>query len=339
MTLTALIASYLEPEYIARIREAVPQVELIYRPDLIGAPRYHAHHTALIERTAEQEAAWRELLARADILFDFDYTHLDNLPDLAPQLKWIQATSAGIGGAVKRYGYDRTDWIFTTASGVHARPLAEFCLMAMLMFVKRYALMDEQMRARTWRRFHNTELRGRTVGIIGLGKIGRELARACKAFEMRVIGTRRDVSKPVSAVDQLYAPEQINALLPQVDFLALCAPLTPETEGLLSAERIDQLKPGAVLINVARGAMVDQAALTAALKEGRLAGAALDVTNPEPLPADDALWALPNVIISCHSASTADSENEKLTELFIRNLRHYLAGEPMENVFDVERLY
>lgn len=339
MSLKVLIASYLEPEHISRIREAVPQVEVIYRPDLIGAPLFQAHHTAVIERTAEQEAEWRELLARADILFDFDHTHREDLPELAHNLKWIQATSAGIGQFVKGNGYDRQGWIFTTASGVHARPLTEFCLMAMLTFVKKLPLMDEQKRAHRWQRFNNTELRGMTVGIVGLGNIGRDLARVCKFFDMRTIGTRRDIKQAANDVDQLYAPSQLDEMLPQVDFLVLCLPHTPETDGLLNAHRIALLKPGAYLINIARGALVDQAALTAALIEGRLGGAALDVTDPEPLPEDDPLWDLPNVIISHHSASTADSENGKLTDLFIRNLRRFLADEPMENLLDVDLMY
>lgn len=339
MPLKVLIASYLEPEHIDRIRKAVPQVEVVYRPDLIGAPQFHAHHTAIIKRSAEQEAEWRALLSQADVLFDFDHTHREDLPQLAHNLKWIQTTSAGIGQFVKSYGYDRQGWIFTTASGVHARPLAEFCLMAMLTFVKNYRLMEEQKRGRQWQRFNNTELRGMTVGILGMGKIGRDLAAVCRFFGMRIIGTRRDIHRAVDDVDLLFAPFQLEEMLPQVDFLVLCLPHTPETDGLLDAERIAMLKPGAYLINIARGALVDQTALTDALIKGQLGGAALDVTDPEPLPADDPLWGLPNVIISHHSASTADTENGKLTELFIRNLRHYLAEEPMENLLDVELMY
>ena len=339
MAHTVLIASYLEPEFIERIRDAVPQVEVIYRPDLIGAPQFHAHHTAIINRTPQQDAEWRTLLAQADILFDFDHTHREDLPQLALNLKWIQTTSAGIGQFVKSYGYDKHGWIFSTASGVHARPLAEFCLMAMLMFVKNYVRMDQLKRTRTWQRFNNTELSKQTVGIIGLGKIGSDIARICKLFGMRVIGSRRSVHRQVDNVDRLYAPRQIDEILPQVDFLILCTPHTPETDGLLNAKRIGMLKPGAVLINIARGAIVDQEALTQALQDGRLAGAALDVTDPEPLPADDPLWQMPNVIISHHSASTADTENSKLTDLFIRNLHNYLADKPLENLLDFDLMY
>lgn len=334
-----LIASYLEPEHVDRIRVEVPAVEVLYRPDLIGAPRFQADHTAPMERSPAQETEWRELLAQAEILFDFDHTHRDDLPTLAPKLKWIQATSAGIGQTVKRHGYDQQGWRFTTASGVHARPLAEFCLMVMLMFVKNYPLMDARKRARRWQRFNNTELRGLSVGIVGLGRIGRDIAQVCKPFGMRVLACRRSQTDLPPEIDEQFAPEQLNDMLPQADFLVLCAPHTPETDGLLSAERIRLMKTGAVLINIARGALVDHAALKRALREGHLGGAALDVTDPEPLPADDPLWDMPNVIISCHSASTADTENGKLTDLFIRNLHRYLNGEPLENLLDINLMY
>lgn len=340
MTHTVLIASYLEPEFVERIREQVPDINLIYRPDLIGAPQYNAHHTARIERTSEQESEWQSLLAKADILFDFDHTHRDDITDLAPNVKWLQATSAGIGQFVKRQGYaEKTDWIFTTASGVHARPLAEFCLMAMFMFAKNYVLIQELKEKHQWERFGNSELMGKTVGIIGLGRIGRDVAKVCKFFEMTVIGTRRDVTQSVDHVDTLYAPDDLDTLLPQADYLVLSTPHTPETEGMLSAKRIRLMKKGAVLINIARGAVVDQPALTEALRDGHLMGAALDVVTPEPLPTDDPLWDMPNVLISQHSASTADSENSKITDLFIRNLKKYLNDEPLENVLDTDLLY
>ena len=178
-----------------------------------------------------------------------------------------------------------------------------------------------------------------TVGIVGLGRIGRDVAQVCKSFGMRIFACRRSQSNPPQTVDQQFSPDQLNDLLPQVDFLVLCAPHTPDTDGLLCAERIQLMKAGAVLINIARGALVDHTALKQALREGQLGGAALDVTDPEPLPAEDPLWDMPNVIISHHSASTADTENGKLTELFIRNLNHYLNGEPLENLLDIDLMY
>lgn len=340
MTTTVLIASYLEPEWVEKIKNEVLQVDVIYRPDLIGSPRYDADHTSLMERTPEQEAEWRELLAKADILFDFDHSHRNDLPELAHNLKWIQATSAGIGQFVHRLGYaEKTDWILTTASGVHSRPLAEFCLMAMIMFSKNYLLMQAAKETHQWQRFGNSELAGKTVGIIGLGRIGRDVAKVCDFFNMRVIGTRRDVNKPVEYVEKLYPANDVDQLLPELDYLVLATPHTPETEGLMTAERIRLLKQGAVIINIARGAVIDQPAMTEALKDGHLLGAALDVVAVEPMPADDPLWDLPNVIISQHSASTADSENGKITDLFITNLKHYLNNEPMLNILNPKLMY
>ena len=200
-------------------------------------------------------------------------------------------------------------------------------------------MMEKAKADHQWQRFGNTELAGKTVGIIGLGRIGRDVAKVCKFFDMTVLGTRRDVNKPVEFVDTLYSPDNMDDLLPEVDFLVLATPHTPETEGMISAERIRKLKQGAVVINVARGAVIDQQELISALTDGHLLGAALDVVAVEPMPEDDPLWDVPNVIISQHSASTADTENSKITDIFITNLKHYLNDEPMINVLDTGLMY
>jgi glyoxylate/hydroxypyruvate reductase A len=336
-----LIASYLEPELVEQIRAAVPQAELTFRPDLLGTPRYIADHNAPITRTPEQEAEWRTLLAEAEILFDFDATHYKDLPELAPKLTWIQSTSAGIGQFVKRMEYDqRTNWIFTTASGTHARPLAEFVIMSLLWFAKNFEYLQSEKTAKHWARYCAEELAGKTLAVIGLGKIGREAARLAQAFEMRVIGNRRQGSDAaVPHVDELYQPDDLKPLLEQADYLLLACPHTPETEGLIGADEIAMLPKGAVIINIARGAVLNQPALIAALQTGHLRGAALDVFAVEPLPADDPLWTMPNVIISPHSASTAVTENQKIVNLFIENLKRYIAGETLFNVLDTERYY
>ncbi len=337
---TVLIASYLEPALVEQIRREVPQVEVINRPDLLGAPRYVADHSAPTSRTTAQESEWQALLAQADILFDFDHSHVDDLPQLATHLKWIQATSAGIGQFVKQKGYDRTRWIMTTASGVHARPLAEFVIMSMLYFARDFEYLQREKAAHHWARNCTTELAGKTLAIIGLGKIGREAARLAKAFDVRVIGNRRQVTdSSMPNVDELYPPGELTPLLTQANYLLLSCPHTPETEGLICAEQIAQLPKGAVIINIARGAVMDYPAMTTALQNGHLRGASLDVFATEPLPAADPLWDMPNVIINPHSASTSDTENAKITRLFCDNLKHYLADEPLQNVLDVERYY
>ena len=336
---TVVIASHLEPEHVERIRSVDPRIELLYDPSLMAAPRYIADHgSAPFTRTSEQEQTWLGMLARADVMFDFDRAHSSDLPAVAPKLKWLQSTSAGIGQFVKRTNLDKTGITFCTTSGVHARALADFCTMAMLMFVKGYFLMARDKAAKYWARTCADELTGKTLVIVGLGKIGREIARQAKCFDMRVIGTARSATAAPN-VDQIYAPSQLRELLPQADFLVLIAPHTPETDALLGAREIALIKPGAVLINIARGALVDEDAMIEALRSGRLAGAALDVFRSEPLPAESPLWEMPNVIISPHSASTVRRENERITDLFCDNLRRWLAGQPLRNVLNTELMY
>ena len=287
---------------------------------------------------------WRALLARAEILFDFDHSNFQDLPDLAPNVRWVQCTSAGIGQAVRRYGYDTRmpRAIFTTASGVHAAPLAEFCIMAMLMHNKGAARMFRAQQRSDWERYAGTDLRGRTLAIVGVGRIGGELARLAQAFGMTVIGVKRSVAgaNPVVLhLDQLYPPAELRTVLRRAEYLVLVAPHTDETDQLIGAAELALLPRGAFFINIGRGATVDEPALVEALQSGHLGGAALDVFAEEPLPPDSPLWSIPSVLVSPHSGSTTDRENARITELFCDNLRRYLAGEPLLNVLDIERLY
>jgi phosphoglycerate dehydrogenase-like enzyme len=239
---------------------------------------------------------------------------------------------------VKRVGLDQTDITFTTASGVHARPLADFCLMAMLMFAKNYVWMERDKKAKRWERYCGEELTGKTLAIVGVGRVGQEVARHGKRMDMRVTGMRRS-DVPVPDVDKVFDRADLHAMLREADFLVLAAPHTPDTEGMIGEAELAQLRPSTVLINIGRGALVDEDALIRALQEKRLAGAALDVLRDEPPPQDSPLWDMPNVIISPHSASTVTQENERITEIFCDNLRRYLSGQPLRNVLDKERLY
>jgi phosphoglycerate dehydrogenase-like enzyme len=338
-SLVVLIASPLEREHVDRIRAVDPRIELLHDADLLPRPRYVSDHAGSpTKRTPEQEARFLEMLGRAEVVFDFPSGHFRDLPAVAPRLRWLQSTSAGIGQMVKRVGLDRTDITFTTASGVHARPLADFCLMAMLMFAKNYVWMERDKKAKRWERYCGEELTGKTLAIIGVGRVGQQVARHGKRMDMRVTGMRRS-DAPVPAVDKLFDRVELHAMLREADFLVLAAPHTPETEGIIGEVELALMKPRAVLINIGRGALVDEDALIRALQEQRLAGAALDVAREEPPPQDSPLWDMPNVIISPHSASTVTQENARITDIFCDNLRRYLSGQPLRNVLDKERLY
>lgn len=329
----------MEPEHVDRIRQVDARLEVLNEPGLLAPPRYVADHTNTVTRTAAEEARWRSLLARADILFDFDRSSGRNLPMLAPKVRWIQATSAGIGEYVRRMGYAESmpDTVFTTASGVHARPLAEFCIMVMLAFHKKLLVSLRDQRAHRWDRFAAGELEGQTLGIVGVGRIGKEIARLANAFGMRVVGVKRTVAGVDPGrlhLDALYGPDELHRALEQAQNLVLITPGTSETAGMIGARELALLPQGAVFINIGRGALVDEPALIETLRSGHLLGAALDVFATEPLPADSPLWDMENVICVAHSASTAYRENERITDLFCRNLRRYLDGEPLVNVFD-----
>ena len=334
-----LICSYLEPEHVERIRQVDDRFRVIYEPTLLGKPRYAADHTPPHARTPEDEARWRGLLAQADILFDFDATHRQDLPDLTPNVRWIQATSAGIGQTVKRLGYDTRmpNTIFTTASGVHPRPLAEFVVMAMLMHYKGALRMLQRQARKHWERYAGTDLDGRTLAIVGLGRVGAEIARVCRALGMTVIGS--DLRPAPDSVDRYYPPGQLPAMLREPDVLVVIVPHTPQTEKMIGANELALLPRGAYFINIARGAVVDEPALIEALRSGHLSGAALDVFAEEPLPSTSPLWEMPNVLVSPHSASTSDRENARITELFCDNLRRFLKGETLRNVLNTAVMY
>jgi len=342
--LEVLICSPLEPQYVERIRAASDKIRVHYRPELLPRPRYEADHFGLPpDCDAAQEAEWASLLERAEILFDFDYHRMEHFRARTPRLRWVQASSAGIGRFIQRHKLDFPGGpLITTAAGVHARPLAEFVLWAMLTFAKNFPLARQQQSERLWARFHNDELEGKTLAIVGLGSIGREVARTAKYFGMRVTGSKRSiegVDASALGVDKLYSFADLHELLAEADYLCLVTPHTPETEGMMDARAFAAMKRGAVLVNIGRGALVDEGALIEALDSGQVAGAVLDVARREPLPAESPLWARDDVIIFPHSAATSRQENRRLTELFINNLGRYLAGQPLRNCYQAERMY
>lgn len=345
-----LITTWLEADQVDRIRRAADPIPVIHEPDLLRPPRYAADHFgAERPRAPEDESRWLGLLAEATILFDFDPTHRDDLPEVAPRVRWIQATSAGIGPFVRRMGYAERmpDTVFTTASGVHARPLAEFAALAMLAESRGLRRIREAQSRRHWERYAGSDLESRTVLVVGMGSIGAEVGRVAQALGMRVLGLKRrpEGLEPAALhADELGGADRLHDFLPRADVLVLAAPHTDDTEGMIGEEEIAALPEGALFVNVGRGSLVDEEALIRALRPppegtGRLSAAWLDVFATEPLPAESPLWGLPNVVVSPHSAATSDRENRRITDLFCENLRRDRAGEPLLNVLDVERLY
>ena len=334
-----LLASPLDSALVARIAAVDPRLQVVHRPDLLGSPRYAGDHFPPIERTPAQEAEWSRLLSEAEVMLDVDQPSTAGLLRRAPCLRWIQTSSSGIGEWIRRLGLVESEIAITNAAGLHARPLAEFVIFAMLYFARSWPRMVSEQRAHHWERCAIDTLAGTTLGVIGLGQVGREAASLAKPFGVRVIGTRRSGADSGDGVDAVYRPDQLDEVLEQSDYVALCVPQTSETIGLLGAGELALMKPSAVLINIARGVVVDEPAMIEALQNGRLAGAALDVFAKEPLPPESPLWDMPNVLVTPHSMSTAYDENERLTDLFCDNLRRYLDGQPLRNVVDKVRGY
>jgi phosphoglycerate dehydrogenase-like enzyme len=337
-----LIASYLEPHLVDRIRGVDTRLEVTYRPDLLGQPRYPGDHTAPMQRTTAQDQEWAALVAEAEILFDIYRPQSDDLPRRAPRLRWIQFSSSGVGTFVEEMGLAPTAILVTNAAGVHATPLAEFVLFAILYFAKQMPRVLSDQRRHHWEQFAVRNVRGATLGLVGLGGVGREIARLATAVGMRVVAIRRSdgrVGADVPDVEAVYPTDGLRELLAESDYVTLILPHTRQTAGLIGKAELGAMKPGAVLINIARGTIVDEPALIEALRSGHLGGAALDVFAIEPLPAASPLWDMPNVLITPHTISTAIDENELVVDLFCDNLRRFLAGEPLRNLFDRARGY
>jgi phosphoglycerate dehydrogenase-like enzyme len=239
----------------------------------------------------------------------------------APHLKWIHA----IGAGVDTFPFDELNGItITNSRGLYADALAEFVIGAMVWFAKDFPRLLRNQAAHRWEPFVNERLEGKTIGIIGFGGTGRAIARRADALAMKIITSRRSAADP-RAFD--------------ADYVVLCVPLTSETRGLMSAERIANMGPHSVLINVSRGAVVDERALVEALREKRIRGAALDVFATEPLPHDHPLWRLDNVVISPHNADRAADSHERAMRFFIENLRRFERGDELQNVIDPKAGY
>jgi phosphoglycerate dehydrogenase-like enzyme len=331
-----LVASPLEAEHADRIAAADSRVRLLYEPDLLPVPRYPCDHGG-VKRDLDAEGLrrWADLRALADVSFDFDWQAPGQIPANSPNLRWIQGTSAGIGGLLERTGLIRSPIVFTTAAGVHGVPLAEFALFGLLYFAKGVPVLARWQAQHHWQRHTTAQLRGSSAVLMGLGGVGREVAGLLASAGVLVTGVGRPGRcYEVPGVTSYADDTQLAAVLPDADALILACPLTERTNGLIGQAELGLLRPGAVLVNISRGQVVDEAALIEHLASGHLGGACLDVFENEPLPESSPLWDMPNVLISPHSASTVAAENRLITDLFIDNLGRWLAGEHLRNTFD-----
>jgi phosphoglycerate dehydrogenase-like enzyme len=280
-------------------------------------------------------------------------------PAQAPRLRWIQVHSAGLNHALKEPIMQAEDVEITTTSGIHAVVMSEFCLGMMLAFNYQIPLMLKLQRAAEWPKdrykfFSPLALRGKTVGIVGYGAIGRELARAADALGMRVLAIKRDAMRPEDEdgyvesgtgdpqgdmPERIYPPEAIQSMARECDYLVVTLPLTVKTTHLINEDVFRAMKKTAVLINVGRGAVVDEDALISALAAERIAGAGLDVFEEEPLPATSPLWNFDNVIISPHVAGYTANYHERAAVVFEENLQRYLEKRPLLNRFRRDQGY
>jgi phosphoglycerate dehydrogenase-like enzyme len=309
---------------VARL-EAVPGVRVV-----------QISREGLVHDDAEAAMASARVLLRGGV----PASVLDHIIGRAPRLAWIHSFSAGIDRvatpAVRSRGL-----VVTNARGVFSRPIAEYVVMMCLAIVRHLPQLLELQRERTWQPLRGTELGGLTIGIVGFGSIGSEIAQLLAPFGARILATRRHPARGTSdlANVELLGLDQLGELLRASDIVVIAAPLTDETAGMIGAAQLQEMPEHAWLINIARGRLIDELALRRALEAGWIAGAVLDVFNEEPLPPDSPLYSTPNLIITPHTSWSSDRVVDRSIDLFVENLRRFAAGETLDNVVDLEAGY
>lgn len=334
-----LITVPFSADQLAAFREISPLVEILYHP-------------AEMPDDVPNDA-W----AKAAVLYT---SHVIPDPAQVPNLRWLHVHSAGVDHVLEQPLGKLDDVQITTSSGIHATIITEYVFMMMLAFGHRLlALLKHQSTAHwpdenKYTLFMPLELRGSTIGIVGYGSIGREIARLANTFGMEVLAIKRNVFEP-SDLDgyalpgtgdaegqffhRLYPPEALVTMVRDCDFVVITTPLTEATRLMFGKEAFEAMKPTAYLINVGRGGVLDEQALLHALQQGKIAGAALDVFEAEPLPDDSPLWKQPNVIISPHISGNSPRYNERAAALFGENLRRFLGHKDLLNRASAERGY
>jgi D-2-hydroxyacid dehydrogenase (NADP+) len=331
-----LVVLTLGEPFLERVRAVDPCINATETSDLLRMYIRGEIRDDETMRAAEAEAA--AVLPEVDVLVGWGRFPVYALPHVR-KLRWIQSVSAGVDRLDKSV-VERV--VLTNGTGLGAEPIGEHVTMQLLMLARGAREYFFRQQRHAWERGYPVrEIAGMTMGIVGMGAIGAAVARRARALGLRVIGIRRSVAQrsPDLVADEVCPPDDLPYLLAESDVVVLATPLTPETRGLIGAEQLRQMRPGSFLINIARGAVVDEPALIEALRDGHLGGAALDVVQSEPLSPESPLWDMPNVIITPHVATGSDKYLDRVSELVCDNLRRYLDGRPLRNLIDTARGY
>jgi phosphoglycerate dehydrogenase-like enzyme len=345
--LRAVVATPLSEANCRLIEELEPRLELVRDQSLLPPMRHAADFFGdpSFSRSADEQARFDALVDSADVLYgipDVDPAALKRTLNANQGLQWVHIMAAGGGSQVAAAAPDAEQLhrvAFTTSAGVHGGPLAEFALFGVFAGAKTLPRLLAQQRAHEWTgRWTMGQVADQTVLVVGLGGIGREVAAKLAAVGATVIGTsRRPIQVP--GVSRLVDPADLADVAAGVDAVVATLPGTEATTGLLGEEFFARIKPGATIVNVGRGTVIDEPQLIAALKDGRIGFAALDVFAEEPLDARSELWDLPNVLVSPHTAALNDAEDRLIAELFARNATLFLDGGELINRVDTVEFY
>jgi phosphoglycerate dehydrogenase-like enzyme len=314
--LSPILSARYKPEHLARIADAAPGSRIV---------------TVSLEGLADSDLSDVEVLLRGPMPQQI----FDRLLSRCPRLMWVHSATAGVERVLTPVALERGIAI-TNARGVFSDPIAEYVVMMVLAISRRLPQLLELQRERTWQPLEGREMSDLTIGVVGLGSIGRRVAELCLTFGTRVIATRRQpaAGDPLDGAIEILPSHELPELMSRSDFIVLALPLTSGTEGMFDSGLLGQAKAGAWLINVARGALVDERAMLRAVREGPLGGAILDAFVDEPLPPDSPLYSSPNIIVTPHTSWSSGRVLERSIDLFCDNLGRFSRGEPLLNLVD-----
>jgi phosphoglycerate dehydrogenase-like enzyme len=337
-TIEMLITLQLDESLLEKIRQVSEQINI--------------HHYPVKQASEIPDEVWN----KTQVLYTY---RVIPEPGKAPNLRWLQYDLAGVDKLLEFPLVQKEGLIITTLSGANAVQVAEHALAMLLALCRRFPTLMELQLKNQWmsdktQRYKPQELRGSTVGIVGYGSVGRQIARLLSSFDVKILAAKRDVMHPeyigympeknmgdpqADLLTRLYPIEALRSMFSECDYVFITLPLTEKTRGIVGKSQLEALKPGAMLVDVSRGGVLDLQALTGIMQEGKLGGAGLDVFPDEPLPTDSPLWKLPNVLISPHVAGFSQSYSQNAVALFVENLKRYLNGQSLYNQLDIERGY